>query len=309
MIHSVLRHRIITGPILIAVFLAVVWLDDWLETVALSGDLQAIFLGHDRLPRGLALFIASMVAVPIAAWELSRIVTASGIPTRRWLMIAAASIGLVLTYVLPALESEAATIAIMGTGMILVFVASLLVMSRSRTTKGAVAAAGAVVFGFVYLGLTVGFYLLIRRDHSAWWIVGVMLTTKSCDIGAYFTGRAIGRHKMIPWLSPGKTWEGLAGGVAAATLVGLGLAWLSHAALPARDHAPLWLGAVSGVIFALVGQAGDLTMSLFKRGAGMKDSSQILPGMGGVLDVLDSALLVAPVAYWLFLIAGMVTLS
>ena len=107
---------------------------------------------------------------------------------------------------------------------------------------------------------------------------------------------------MIAWLSPGKTWEGLAGGVATAVLVGVVLAAASGL-LDRNDRVPLWLGAICGVVFAIVGQLGDLTVSLFKRGAGMKDSSKILPGLGGVLDVLDSPLMVAPVAYWILTIA------
>jgi phosphatidate cytidylyltransferase len=149
-----------------------------------------------------------------------------------------------------------------------------------------------------------GFFLAIRRTHSAWWIVGIILVTKACDSGAYFTGRAIGRHKLIPWLSPGKTWEGLAGGIALATIAGLVMAAASRWLPTAEDHVPLWLGALCGVVFALVGQFGDLAVSLLKRGAGMKDSSSLLPGLGGVLDVLDSPLMVAPVAYWILVVGG-----
>jgi phosphatidate cytidylyltransferase len=108
---------------------------------------------------------------------------------------------------------------------------------------------------------------------------------------------------MIPWLSPGKTWEGLAGGVAFAALVGGLLALGSLSWLQTSDHVPIWLGVMCGVVFAIVGQFGDLTMSLLKRGAGLKDSSRVLPGLGGVLDVIDSPLMVAPVAFWIFELA------
>jgi phosphatidate cytidylyltransferase len=146
-----------------------------------------------------------------------------------------------------------------------------------------------------------GFLLALRREHSAWVVAGIVLVTKSCDTGAYFTGRAIGRHKMIPWLSPGKTWEGLAGGMITAALVAIGgVALYRHFAGESGVGAiPFWNAAIIGALFAVSGQAGDLLESVFKRDAGVKDSGRTIPGMGGVLDVLDSILLTAPVAFWL----------
>ena len=153
---------------------------------------------------------------------------------------------------------------------------------------------------FVYLGLMFGFVLAIRREHSVWVLLWIILVTKSADIGAFATGKLIGRHKLILWLSPGKTWEGLIGGVVLAAAVGAaGLAALKSWGLtPQETLPPAWTGAAAGVLFGLTGVLGDLIASLFKRDAGLKDASHVLPGFGGVLDVLDSALLVAPVAYW-----------
>lgn len=294
-----LKHRLITGPILIIALLAIIYLDDRIDTVQLAGFWSDLFRGKDNPPRGILLFLLGLVVAPLAGGELCRIFEAQGIRSRRWLTGFAAALGLVLSYSIP-MDTEAVTaIAIVSTGMIVVFVVSLLTFARHRNVEGVVAAAGAVVFAMVYLGFMFGFLLALRREHSAWWIVGIIVLTKSCDTGAYFTGRAIGRHKLIPWLSPGKTWEGLAGGIALAVVMGLVAAaasrWLPHD----RDHIPLLWGAVCGAVFAIVGQFGDLTVSLFKRGAGIKDSSHLLPGLGGVLDVLDSPLMVAPVAYWM----------
>ncbi len=288
------------------VLLAIVWVDDWLDGVELAGMWQDLFAQKQHPPRGLVLFGLALVVAPLAARELSAIFRANGIASRTWMTSLAAITGLVLSYSIPTqtettpgLEATT-TIAILSTGMIVVFVLSLVTFSQGRNVQGVVAAAGAVVFAMVYLGLMMGFFLALRRDHSAWLIVGVIMVTKACDSGAYFTGRAIGRHKMIPWLSPGKTWEGLAGGVVTACVVGLLLALASHWLPDRADHLPWWLGVVAGVLFAGFGQFGDLAMSLFKRDAGLKDSSTILPGLGGVLDVLDSPLMVAPIAYWLF---------
>src|SRR5690606_31108032 len=142
-----------------------------------------------------------------------------------------------------------------------------------------------------------GSLLAIRAEHSAWVLAAVLLVTKSCDIGAYFTGRAIGKHKLIPWLSPAKTWEGLGGGAALAAIVSLatltplaGLHW-AYALLV-------------GVVLAGLGEGGDLLASMLKRGATFKDSGSSVPGVGGVLDVIDSPLLAGPVAYWLLALAG-----
>ncbi len=299
-----LRYRLITGPILIVLLLAVVLLDNWVDGIELQGFFKELFRGKEHPPRGLTLFIMSLALAPLAARELSEIFRANGILSYAWLTTLATVAGLVLSYSIPTRTETTTgtgtttTIAILSSGMILVFVIALLTFSRHRNVVGVVAAAGAVVFAMVYLGLMFGFLLALRRSHSAWIIVGVIAVTKSCDTGAFFTGRAFGRHKMIPWLSPGKTWEGLAGGVVTAVLVGMALAVASRL-LDEADHVPILLGAVCGVVFSVVGQLGDLTVSLFKRGAGLKDSSSILPGLGGVLDVLDSPLLVAPVAYWI----------
>lgn len=294
-----LTQRLITGPILIAALLLIVWLDDRLDAVILHGFWRDLFRGREHPPRGLLLLGAAIVIALLAAREIAAIVKANGIMSRAWLTALAAVAGLLLSYCIPQTTSATTTVAVLSTGLVLMFVTSLLIFSRDHNVQGVLAAAGAVIFAMVYLGLMLGFLIALRRWHSAWLIVGVILTTKACDIGAYFTGRAIGRHKLIVWLSPGKTWEGLLGGVALATLVGVGFAALSRLLPSTNDHVPLWLGAVCGCLFALVGQFGDLTMSLLKRGAGLKDSSTLVPGMGGVMDVLDSPLMVAPLAFWL----------
>lgn len=294
-----LKHRLITGPILILLLWGIIWFDGWMDTVQLSGAMQRIFMGKNHFPAGVALFGLALVMSLLAALELGVIFAAQGIMTRRWLTVFAALFGLIISYSIP-MHTEAVTVvAIVSTSMVGLFVLSLMTFSRQQNVTGVIAAAGAVLFTMIYLGLMLGFLLALRRTHSAWWIVGIILTTKSADIGAYFTGRAIGRHKLIPWLSPGKTWEGLAGGIVMAALVGLGFAWLSQFLEADSDHVPLGMGLFCGAVFAVVGLFGDLTMSLFKRGSGLKDSSMILPGLGGMLDVLDSPLLVAPVAYWM----------
>jgi len=124
-------------------------------------------------------------------------------------------------------------------------------------------------------------------------ILMILLVVKFTDIGAYFGGRAIGRRKLILWLSPGKTWEGLFCGLLTAGLVGMACA--------PRVSQLTWDKAfVFGVIIGGIGQLGDLLESMMKRDAEVKDSSKLIPGFGGILDVTDSPLLAAPFAYVVF---------
>jgi phosphatidate cytidylyltransferase len=189
------------------------------------------------------------------------------------------------------------------TGVILLVIvatwfASLWQHARGQRTQGVFNDAATTTAITLYVGGCLGFLLLLRHDVSAWWIAAVVLITKSCDIGAYFTGCSIGRHKLIPWVSPGKTVEGLIGGLAMAA----GIAVLASFVLANYGYAEIsWPRAiVLGVLLGLAGQAGDLSMSLLKRDAEVKDCSDTIPGMGGIMDVLDSLLLAAPVA-WLYL--------
>jgi phosphatidate cytidylyltransferase len=116
---------------------------------------------------------------------------------------------------------------------------------------------------------------------------------KGCDIGAYFTGRLLGRHHMTPLLSPKKTWEGAAGGMVASVAIAIGINRLGPV-LPLGLAGEIGFGATVGA----AGMLGDLAESLIKRDCQKKDASQAVPGFGGMLDVVDSVVFAAPVAYW-----------
>ncbi len=188
--------------------------------------------------------------------------------------------------------------AVVSTAAMGVMLLSMVYYARRRSAQGVVAAVATTLFAFVYVGLMGGFVLALLREFGGWTLLAMVAVTKSGDIGAYFTGTTIGRHKLIRWLSPGKTWEGLAGGVALAAGVGAMAAGMSGQG----ESGPLvevWVGAMLGGMLGLVGQGGDLVASMLKRDAGMKDYSRALPGFGGALDIVDSVLLMAPVGYWL----------
>lgn len=317
---AMLKYRLIFGPLMIAALLFVFWLDNRLDQVVIEGTFwERIFLGRDTLPAGMLMLLVFLTLIVLGTREFAALARAKGIPADRFMLTVAGLTGCVLIYIVPNAVNSQVTVAFVATLMAVLFIASQVKYSwLHRRTEGALAVGGLTMLAFVYMGLLPGFYVAIRRWHSAWIVLAIILITKCCDIGAYFTGRAIGRHKLIPWLSPGKTWEGLAGGVALSMAVAVGLAALSNG-LNEGDanrgahylvkhagerqwlelHFPLIGVAAAGAAIALVGQFGDLTASLFKRDAGIKDSGASVPGFGGILDIVDSPIVVAPLAYWL----------
>lgn len=129
---------------------------------------------------------------------------------------------------------------------------------------------------------------LLGRAGPAW-VLFLFAIVAAADVGAFFSGRAFGRHKLAPRVSPGKTWEGVAGGMTLVALVGTGgAAWFGLAPLGT---------ALAAMVVASVSIVGDLTVSMLKRASGVKDSGHILPGHGGVLDRVDSLLAALPVYY------------
>jgi phosphatidate cytidylyltransferase len=297
--------RLVLGPMLLLMLLGLLWLDEWLSHIVMPMGLRNL-LPPDVGPnfaRGLVVLIAGLLIVPIAARELGAIFQSAGVAASRRMLTLASMSGLLVCAAIPLKTNPLHAVALVATVATCVLVSSMLWHIRDRQLAGATAAAGAAMFAFIYLGLMFGFVLALRREHSAWVVLGVLVVAKSCDIGAYFTGKALGRRKLIPWLSPGKTWEGLVGGVLTSALVAVGAIMLARSSgtEAARGVAtmPIWLAVVGGGLLGLLGQAGDLLESILKRDAGVKDSGKLIPGFGGVLDVLDSILLAAPVAFWL----------
>ncbi len=161
------------------------------------------------------------------------------------------------------------------------------------------------LFTVVYLIALLGCFVAIAAlwQRSGLFLVSAMAVVWVADIGAYFAGRAFGRHKLAPNISPGKTWEGVAGGVAAVLLLAAlaarlpALADSFPAQLLARFGWPLWALLMCVMVGASV--VGDLFESMMKRRAGFKDSSALLPGHGGVLDRIDALIPTMPLAFLL----------
>jgi len=143
-----------------------------------------------------------------------------------------------------------------------------------------------------FLSVTIGWFALswVRiQPEGSWLILLLLLIVWAADTGAYFTGKTFGKKKLAPSISPGKTWEGLLGGLIAASLIAL----LASNLMPINTIDPVWIVLLSLVV-ALVSAGGDLMISLHKRISGFKDSGSLLPGHGGILDRLDSLLAAAP---------------
>ena len=187
------------------------------------------------------------------------------------------------------------------------FLVVLLVLVELFRNKGsALHNAGATLLGFAYVAGLWSFMLLIRElpralnlDYASagTWIVMLLATIWVCDTAAYFCGLAFGRHKLFARVSPKKTWEGAIGGLLFAILMAVASHYWFVRGLRLSD------AIVIGFIIGTIGQMSDLAESLFKRDAGVKDSSSLIPGHGGVLDRFDSEMLVAPLVYLYLLLA------
>ncbi|MBI4202130.1 MAG: phosphatidate cytidylyltransferase [Chloroflexi bacterium] len=150
--------------------------------------------------------------------------------------------------------------------------------------------------GPLYLGTTLAHGVLLRRlDQGAAVLLLAVLSTFAVDTAAYFAGRAFGRHKLAPRISPGKTWEGAVGGLAAGVVTPVALAALFGLPLA------LWQAALIGGVLGIVGQGGDLLESALKRAHQVKDTGNVIPGHGGIMDRLDSIVYNLVVVYHLYM--------
>jgi phosphatidate cytidylyltransferase len=186
--------------------------------------------------------------------------------------------------------------------VVMVFLTEMMIF---RAPGDAVLRIALTVWSVAYLSIMPSFLVQLRWQNAGGDAIGSMaipgstvalalaiFVPKSCDIGAYFTGRLLGRHPMAPVLSPKKTWEGAAGGLVWAVVATIGINRLSPR-LPSTG-----VEIAFGVTIGIAAMLGDLAESLIKRDCQQKDASHALPGFGGVLDVADSILFAAPLAYW-----------
>jgi len=254
-----LRKRVATAAVLIAILLAVLF---WLPPVATVALLTLVVL--------------------MGAWEWSAFLKWAD-PRARGAFVALVGILLPVAWLLT--RTAAGLEALLGVALLWWLVALVwIAVAPRRVTAWSAGLAGLLSLIPAWLALS---RLRLETRHGAEWVLFALVLVWMADIGAYFCGRRFGRRRLAPSVSPGKTWEGALGGLAASGVVAVaGGAWFR---LPLEQFLVLCLAAVA---FSIV---GDLTESLLKRFAGMKDSGTLFPGHGGVMDRIDSVTGAAPV--------------
>jgi phosphatidate cytidylyltransferase len=294
-----LRWRLLLGTLIIAALLGLCWLDH-------LAPAHGLFAGMYLLPLGIVLVV-------LGSQEIIQMLETGGMKPCKslvyvgnillfassWFPTAWAAFGPNIPENSSSILSNpfAWTAAIFA---VCVFAAFLSAIRRYEKPGGNLANVAATVFALAYLGLMFFFIAQLRLTWGIGALASMIIVVKMGDTGAYTVGRLIGRHKMSPRVSPGKTLEGAAGAIIFACIG----AWLSFHLLgstimltgdrSASDFGGWW---IYGILVGLAGLFGDLSESLMKRDVGVKDSSTWMPGFGGILDILDSLLLAAPIAW------------
>lgn len=273
---SELTRRILFAVIAAPASIAIVYIGDWALAILLS------------------------VLAALAAWELFRIARATGA-----LPFDLAGIGLA-ALVPVAIHGQRRGVYTLS--LTLIVAMALLIFAAAIWLRGPrgmpLSSVAITTFGVMYAGLFSYIYALRYHDYAIGAGAGTILVllpvllTWATDVGAYVIGRTFGRRKLIPSISPGKTVEGALGGLGFAVVICL--VYVRFVLMPYAQLGLTVQGAILfGIVISVAAQTGDLAESLLKREAGVKDSSNIIPGHGGVLDRFDSLLFVLPIAFLL----------
>ena len=232
---------------------------------------------------GFALFIG--LVVTLGAWEWARL---AGFTAQSARIAYAAVVAFILfiMHILPGLAPW-----VLGASVLWWGVATYLVLTYPRSSEHWASAACKLVIGLlILLPAWQGLVQIKQEPLGNWLIMAVMVLVWGADIGAYFSGRAFGKRKLAPKFSPGKSWEGVYGGLllslVLAAIVGVARDW---------SFVQILMGLIGAAVIVFISVVGDLTESMFKRQSGIKDSSNLLPGHGGVLDRIDSLTAAIPV--------------
>ena len=265
-----LRQRVLVVVILLPIGVGLIYLGGWAYTAMI-----AVILG-------------------LAAWEYARIFKAGDFQPSDVTMI----LGVLLLTLGRAWDGFESAPLILSFLVLAAMTVHLITYERGRDRAASDFAA--TLSGIFYIGW-LGNYLISLRDlpNGMWWVLLVLPAVWLADSGAYFIGKATGKHQFSPRLSPKKTWEGYFGGVLVGTLGSALLAFICSLIQPGV-MTPLQ-GGIMGLILSLVTPLGDLGESMVKRQFGVKDSSHLIPGHGGVFDRIDSWLWAGVIGYYVIL--------
>ena len=255
--------------------------------IAIPIVLAVLFLAP---PIAFNLLVAAVVLA--ALWEFYRLAEKTGLPVAKTVGIVAGAAALLwweLFWGYDVYPAQTGITVVLASLLVFVFLASLAPLFAKVDLPAALGGAGGTVFGVLSIALpaTAMCFLRIVSPRA---VLLLFLLVWGCDSFAYYTGKNFGKHKLAPRVSPNKTWEGTIGGLVGGTLIGAaaGTWWVFSELGPLR-------GALAGALATSAGQLGDLVESMWKRGAGVKDSGTFLPGHGGFYDRIDSLLYAAPV--------------
>ena len=206
----------------------------------------------------------------------------------QWFGIGLGLLPLLLTII----ESGAETLVI---GLYLALLGSILIFILSfKMWPNPLLNWAAFLMGDIYIGICTTHLIFIRSlNDGREWIIFLLCVIFTGDVAAYYTGNTIGKHKLYPALSKGKTVEGAIGGLLGGLIMGTGLGYIFF-----KGSNLFFIGLLAAVL-GMIGQIGDLAESLMKRSTGIKDSGSILPGHGGIFDRIDALLLATPLMYWI----------
>ena len=295
--------RTLVGLALVATLAGVLAADWWLEQNAAAGTSWLSWLLAD----GLVVAVATAAVAAVALGEFCRIAERVGASLPRHLMMGGgAALALLLWLGWAGSEygrflvcppwlrdpSLTAVVALCG-----VACGTLALRAVRGRMAGGVEAAAFSLLGLVYIPIALGFVAAVRVRWGPAAVLMLLATCNAADVGAYYAGKSIGGPKMAPMVSPNKTVAGAAGGIVASAVVAGVIVWLwSDILTPVA-------GIAYGAALAVVAILGDLAESLLKRRAGVKDSGNLLPGAGGMLDIVDDVLFAAPFSYVFFAVA------
>ncbi|MGB8227231.1 MAG: phosphatidate cytidylyltransferase [Sedimentisphaerales bacterium] len=284
-----IKYRLIFGTLMTIVFIALILFDGLLD-----GSLSAEKPDAPVQATLLAIFLI-IVAFP-ANLELSKLVSSAGAKIFLPITITGSILLSTIWYWSQFFADKNRITALVFAFIVCLSVLTIFLWQGLKyAAVGVFANCGANLLALIYLGALTSFVVAVRIDFGPIAFLMYIFVVKCADIGAYTIGRIFGKHKFSPIISPKKTWEGMAGAVVFAVVV-------SSIIAQVFDIMSLMGAILFGVIFAFLGQLGDLAESMLKRAAEQKDSSNTVPGFGGVLDVIDSPLATGVFAYLFFML-------